>query len=267
MRQVAFDPPTLPLAVQQRFRGLDKRASEATRAMYEIYKTGQRPDPDKGQAIWRDIKEFLLDEVFHRKCAYCEGNTDAYAPQHAEHWRPKNAVSGMPEHPGYWWLSLDWNNLVPACYFCNSGRGKVAQFPIEGSYVLSPDAVKDIDELDAVERPLLLHPWRGEPPENHLEFLEDGRVCARNRSKYGQWTIKVLDLNREPLVELRKAQIKAGRRAMKEVAVNILDAVDPQENWDGFTNGAALFSRAVTDVIGPRMVQLRALLEQVPGRS
>jgi uncharacterized protein (TIGR02646 family) len=260
MRQTPFDPAVLSLEAQERFKRLAKRASDATDAMYELHKSGKRPDPNKGNAIWRDIKEFLLDEVFHRKCAYCEGNTDAFAPQHAEHWRPKNAVSGVPGHPGYWWLSLDWDNLVPACYFCNSGRGKVAQFPIAGSYVFSPDAVKDIDELDDVELPLLLHPWRGEPPEDHLEFLEDGRVCARNKSKYGRWTIKVLDLNREPLVDLRKAQIKAARRAMKEAAGYILDNLDPEETWDGFTKGAAFFSGAVTDVIGPRMARLRALL-------
>lgn len=264
MRRAPFDPATLSRPAQERFRGLDKRAHEATEAMYDVYKSGAHPDPNKLQAIWRDIKEFLLEEVFFRKCAYCEGNTDAFAPQHAEHWRPKNAVSGVPGHPGYWWLSLDWNNLVPACYFCNSGRGKVAQFPIAGSYVLSPDAVRDIDELDEVEQPLLLHPWRGAPPEDHLEFLEDGRVCARNKSEYGRWTIKVLDLNREPLVEFRKQQIKAGRRAMKEAAGNVLDNLDPEETWTGFTNGAAIFSRAVTDVIGPRMAKLRALLYQPP---
>jgi uncharacterized protein (TIGR02646 family) len=260
MRQAPFDPSALSLEAQERFKRLGKRASDATDAMYDVHKSGKRPDPNKGQAIWRDVKEFLLDEVFHRKCAYCEGKTDAFAPQHAEHWRPKNAVSGVPGHPGYWWLSLDWDNLVPACYFCNSGRGKVAQFPIAGSYVFLPDAVRDIDELDDVELPLLLHPWRGEPPEEHLEFLEDGRVCARNKSEYGRRTIEVLDLNREPLVELRKAQIKAARRAMKEAAGNILDDVDPEETWDGFTSGAAIFSRAVTDVIGPRMAKLRALL-------
>jgi uncharacterized protein (TIGR02646 family) len=266
MRQATFDPAGLLPAAQKRFKRLAKRASDATDAMYDVHRSGGRPDPDNGQAIWRDIKEFLLDEVFGRKCAYCEGNTDAHAPQHAEHWRPKNAVSEEPGHPGYWWLSLDWDNLVPACNNCNSGRGKVAQFPIAGSYVFSPDAVKDIDELDGVERPLLLHPWRGEPPEEHLEFLKDGRVCARNKSNYGQTTIKVLDLNREPLVELRKAQIKAARRAMAEAAGNILDDRDPEETWNGFTNGAATFSRAVTDVIGPRMAKLRAFLQQELGR-
>jgi uncharacterized protein (TIGR02646 family) len=260
MRQARLDPAALSLEAQERLKRLAKRASDATDAMFEVHKSGERPDPDKGQAIWREIKEFLLDEVFGRKCAYCEGKSDAFAPQHAEHWRPKNEVSGAPEHPGYWWLSLDWDNLVPACYYCNSGRGKVAQFPIAGSYVFSPDAVKDIDELDDVELPLLLHPWRGEPPEDHLEFLGDGRVCARNKSKYGRSTINVLDLNREPLVELRKGQIKAARRAMKEAAGNILDGIDPEDTWDGFTNGAAIFSRAITDVIGPRMAKLRALL-------
>jgi uncharacterized protein (TIGR02646 family) len=245
------------------YEKLDERASKATQVMYDVYNSGQRPDPDKGGAIWGDIKKFLLDEVFKRKCAYCEENTDASSPQHAEHWRPKNAVSGVPEHPGYWWLSLDWNNLVPACFFCNAGAGKNSQFPIAGEYVLSPDQVTDMDELDAIELPLLLHPWRGQRPEDHLEFLADGHVSARNRSEYGRWTIIVLDLNRGRLVELRKERIKAARRAMKEAAGDILDDREPEDTWGGFTNGAAIFSRAVTDVIGPRMAELRAMLRQV----
>ena len=81
MRLAPFDPAALSPEAQERYKRLAKRASDATDAMYNVHKSGKRPDPDKGQAIWRDIKEFLLDEVFDRKCAYCEGNTDAHAPQ------------------------------------------------------------------------------------------------------------------------------------------------------------------------------------------
>ena len=44
---------------------------------------------------------------------------------------------------------------------------------------------------------------------------------------------------------------------MKEVAGNILDGLDPEETWNGFTNRRGDLSRAVMDVIGPRMAKLR----------
>src|SRR4051812_38104505 len=93
MRRVPFMPEQLNPEARGKWEALQQDADEAVAKMFERYHNNQKPDPDRGQAIWAEIKRFLLNNMFERKCAYCEANTDASAPQHAEHWRPKNAVT------------------------------------------------------------------------------------------------------------------------------------------------------------------------------
>ncbi len=65
-----------------------------------------------------------LEALFHRKCAYCESAYDIVQPVDVEHYRPKGAVDGAADHDGYWWLAMDWNNLLPSCIDCNRRRGQ-----------------------------------------------------------------------------------------------------------------------------------------------
>ena len=61
-----------------------------------------------------------LAKIYHGKCAYCEERTLIYI----EHYRPKGSVQGS-RHGGYYWLCLEWSNLLPACHECNKiGGGK-----------------------------------------------------------------------------------------------------------------------------------------------
>src|SRR3954454_1457494 len=62
-----------------------------------------------------------LEELFHRKCAYCEIST-ARVDWEVEHYRPKGRVAERQGHPGYYWLAYDWDNLFPSCTFCNQHR-------------------------------------------------------------------------------------------------------------------------------------------------
>ena len=115
--------------------------------------------PPLKQEIWKDLKEWLLTNVFYERCAYCESplEFDRYLGD-AEHYRPKGSVTwkkdltspkvkarcNLPDgseidHPGYFWLAYDWWNLVPACSACNSGAGKVDQFPVRSSHLLQLD--------------------------------------------------------------------------------------------------------------------------------
>ena len=104
------------------------------------------------------------------------------------------------DHPGYFWLAYNWKNLVPACEACNTGRGKKNQFPVQGHHVLlqeltaaqvqqleappieSPSWPKhyylEPEDLDRLERRLLLHPYYDDPHE-HLCFGHGGKVTAR----------------------------------------------------------------------------------------
>ncbi|KIH84714.1 HNH endonuclease [Pseudomonas batumici] len=136
-----------------------------------------------------------LDELFHGKCAYCESFFASTAPVDVEHYRPKGAVSEDASHPGYWWVAMDWDNLLPSCIDCNRKRkqvtprlsarlltlrddrqgfnqgrlllsGKKDSFPILGQRAMS-----DAADL-AAEYPLLLDPCRDNPDE-HLKFHID----------------------------------------------------------------------------------------------
>ncbi len=52
----------------------------------------------------------------------------ALRPVDVEHYRPKNAVADT-EHEGYWWLAMDWTNLLPSCIDCNRKRNQKAPDP------------------------------------------------------------------------------------------------------------------------------------------
>jgi hypothetical protein len=129
-----------------------------------------------------------LEELFHGKCAYCESFYASQAPVDVEHYRPKGAVEGEPNHPGYWWLGMEWTNLLPSCIDCNRRRkqlapeaisnlsllyratqsGKKDGFPIEGARSDNEGA-----EL-SLERPMLLDPTRDDPSFHLTYWLGDG---------------------------------------------------------------------------------------------
>jgi len=151
------------------------------------------------QTVWAGIKKFLLEHVFHQKCAYCETQTEQFYYE-AEHYRPKGEVTvdadpALPlyrpltedeqgaqiEHPGYFWLAFDWMNLVPSCKSCNGPGGKMSQFPVRQTHILlkrlKPEEAGALtpppypsptwpgmyylrtEQLDQLEDPLLLHPY------------------------------------------------------------------------------------------------------------
>ncbi|BDW96650.1 hypothetical protein MACH10_23350 [Thalassospira tepidiphila] len=143
-----------------------------------------------------------LEEIFHGKCAYCETHYSSSQPMDVEHFRPKSAVAEDKEHPGYWWLAMSWDNLLPSCIDCNRKRkqripsgdlsevqltfgnsafsnervensGKKDSFPILDT---GSRAVKIIDDL-ALEKPLLLNPCEDDP-DLHLNFYWDRQTMV-----------------------------------------------------------------------------------------
>ena len=65
----------------------------------------------KGKSYWGETKQ-ILHEYQHGKCCYCERRRDTNAEADIEHFRPKLEVTENSEHPGYWWLAYEWNNLL-----------------------------------------------------------------------------------------------------------------------------------------------------------
>lgn len=141
-----------------------------------------------GFAIYKDpAVKAALEQLFYGKCAYCESYYSAQAPVDVEHFRPKGAVEGAPDHPGYWWLAMAWSNLLPSCLDCNRRRkqqtpepkpslgalysgatmiantGKKDVFPVAGTR-----AIGETDDI-VLEEPYLIDPAR-ENPDDHLEY-------------------------------------------------------------------------------------------------
>lgn len=191
MIRVVFDPAGLQKPEQQAWwTEWRKRADAATDKVIDAFEKWLEDKPGApfqfsfNSEIWKDLKDWLLENVFHDKCAYCEREISGYYGD-AEHYRPKGAVKRRgqngafeePEcdlldpalgvlarqgHPGYFWLAYDWRNLVPSCVFCNSGQGKNERFENANAYVgmmkLDPAAV----EAMAVEaRPRMSRKWPG----------------------------------------------------------------------------------------------------------
>ncbi|WP_067503979.1 hypothetical protein [Actinoplanes sp. TFC3] len=228
MRRVPFDPAALEPDEKAWFDDWVRRAHAATARVCA--------DADQGtelrfrQTLWSELKSWLLDHVFHGKCAYCETKMSAQSWGAAEHYRPKSRISVRDlatkklvaqQNPGgstsgYYWLAHDWRNIVPACDRCNSGDAKQDQFPIQGTRVWSPAQLNDpadTAELNGVEQPLLLHPCIDEPAD-HLRFGVAGAIAPKNDSDRGRETIEICRLSRGALAEERQAVQEQVRSAV-----------------------------------------------------
>jgi hypothetical protein len=225
MIEIRFNPAELKDATHQKwwedFRKRSDAARDAVLSKWEEWMEARLADPaiDKfrykfTEGIWKDLKRWLFEHVFQRKCAYCESTLelDRYLGD-AEHYRPKGNVTNKKnratrvrvvvkldngediDHPGYFWLAYDWRNLMPACSDCNSGAAKVDQFPAEQCCLmvrLTEQELKELvdvpiqskkfkdlyylspADLDMRERPLLLNPLNPPPNRNPRNHLVFG---------------------------------------------------------------------------------------------
>lgn len=137
-----------------------------------------------------------LDELFFGKCAYCETFYASSAPVDIEHYRPKAAVEGEPDHRGYWWLAMAWENLLPSCIDCNRRRkqptpqpganltaldqtarfsaskivltGKKDLFPLAATGVRAAGRGANLD----AEQALLLNPCEDDPADHLVHHVD-----------------------------------------------------------------------------------------------
>ncbi len=182
----------------------------------QIRGKGQFPKGDdiKGYDV---VKELLWKDQ-HYKCCYCEQRIPGKYHD-VEHYRPKVRADRWPgctSTHGYWWLAFTWENLLFACPLCNRS-GKNDQFPLKiGSFALAEREIPQGKEV-----PLLIDPAvksamphiRFEPDNSSGEILWVAN--ARNGCEYGDYTIRVCDLNAEDVVVLRSLYIE--RTVMREV--------------------------------------------------
>ncbi|KTT65393.1 HNH endonuclease [Sphingomonas sanguinis] len=193
-----------------------------------------KPQPKKAfeyKAYKRADVRLALEQLFHGKCAYCETSYSATAPVDIEHYRPKGAVAEDPAHGGYWWVAMDWDNLLPSCIDCNRKRGqrifevstnleelartskpvsgqagKKDSFPLAGSGARAVYNAMDFSD----EHALLLNPCRDDPASS-LAYSFDPKYPAglilpagdQPHAERGAVSIQVYGLNRQKLVEDR----------------------------------------------------------------
>jgi len=124
--------------------------------------------------VWAKAKDAFASVSFD-KCYYCECKQER-ADFHIDHFRPKNRITGEKDHPGYWWLALEWRNFRLACTFCNCVRddfemgasgGKGNRFPI------LPARARMRRPLDLRDFPKLIDPFLSHEVE-WLTFKRNG---------------------------------------------------------------------------------------------
>jgi len=224
------------------------------------------------ETIYRDDNcRAALEELFHRKCAYCE-TVIAGATWEVEHFRPKGRVAERADHPGYYWLAYEWRNLYPTCELCNKRRkdrplwgdlryagtgGKLDQFPLEDEALRAMSHTENL----SLERPLLLDPctdW----PESHLRYDLLGQVQPAPADRRARASITVFNLKRRRLRDLRRNRIDDVVALLKlirdckdreetEAAADLEDFLENRFLSDGCAYaGAARFVRSDPDAFG-----------------
>lgn len=132
------------------------------------------PDSVKNKYNQNEIKEVLKQET-NCKCMYCESYISAVAPEHIEHYRPKDL---------YPHLSFEWTNLGLACPWCN---------------------IKKNNKFD--EQYTFINPYI-DIPEEHFVSLGT-MIYHKPNDKRAQLTELELELNRPELMEARKNRLDA----------------------------------------------------------
>jgi hypothetical protein len=253
------------------------KAAQAAQDLITLYRRGGKLEINEG--LYKEQRLSFL-RAFYNKCGYCE--VVITAADHLgdiEHYRPKKRITdekgnlvfidaGQTRlHPGYFWLAYQWNNLFPACVACNRpGRdpdgvksGKWDCFPVAGIRALNPGE-------ENRENPVLLNPWQDDP-EDHLTFDDDLGVLG-SKTERGRDTIRILGLNRDGLVELRKNAVRLARMDFWESqqAFQRGDAIRYAEykvNIGKYLSGASQFSAVCSAAIRKEKNRAEQYLNQL----
>lgn len=172
--------------------------------------------------LYRDSCKEELQRLYHGKCAYCESKLGVSSVARIDHFRPQRGGRNRP-HNGYYWLTYEWTNLIPACDICNGKSNKSDRFPLENEVnrITQPfsnneeksysDFKADSDHL-CREHALLIHPELDNPLE-HIAFTPTGRAIGLTMK--GRTTIQVCGLNREQLIFARKKIVEGIRNEIR----------------------------------------------------
>ncbi|MCZ6892636.1 MAG: TIGR02646 family protein [Gammaproteobacteria bacterium] len=185
----------------------------------------ERGNHDAKRSVYaHDKVRAALEALTSMKCAYCEVPLARF-DWDVEHYRPKGRVRERADHPGYYWLTYNWKNLLPSCTFCNQNRkerptfedptpgdtgGKFDQFPVEDEKKRAMDHTHNVKR----EVPLLLDPCSEDPAE-HIAYDPTGRIFPLPGSKKGETSIRVFRLNLRRLALERRRTLEAVHQFME----------------------------------------------------
>lgn len=222
------------------FFGSDKITNILNQAREDIA-AGNKP---KLKDIWsddEDARKAQHERHHNGKCCYCERKRDIKLERDVEHYRPKKGVTGAPEHPGYWWLAYDWNNLLIACKTCNTIHKK-NNFPLRDENM----RVYDEGNIDA-EETLLINPAI-EDPKPYFSYVTEKKggeyltiiVPSPTDSGKGKSTIEIIKLNRPELL---------GEEERSEPYKRIKDEIEDYIFWKKFHTHLRVAGNNVNDKI------------------
>lgn len=168
------------------------------------------------------------------KCNYCESQLEHGLTLQVEHYRPKAKVeAGVNDNielPGYYWLGLEWTNLLLACPKCNGKDAKGNHFPIRGVRAVGinpvlrgPRGQISLDRSQtkahaqplSAELPVLLNP-EIDHPEDFLTFDLYANISGHGpNAERGNVSKDTYKLNRDLLVAERLDVWKAFKKRIE----------------------------------------------------
>ena len=217
----------------------------------EEYRSGRRRFSDKRHYSKKAVKD-ILRKMHHDKCCYCETKLATPAYLHVEHFRPKAAVRQSlaedNEFPGYYWLAYCWENLLLACFDCNTTY-KNTVFPLKNPAQRARSHNDDVTK----ERQRFVNPSE-EDPRDHIRFVDDLPDAQTER---GRHTIEGLGLRRSALREERLCLLRIVQTYVDIVQLTPApDIQDLQDDAAKFIEAArqpnAKFSSMVMDCLAHR---------------
>ena len=206
-------PPEPPVILQQKQAEWTASLCDARKAFYEAeaaWESGgcigakpRKPTEADAKNAWyghSDIRAMLEEQMFHHKCAYCEGSVKGHSQLHIEHFRPQSVYPA---------LAYEWHNLLLACGVCNCKPYKEDRFPVGASATRAEPNRAAPCEWDRAEQALLVNPCVDDPTEFFVWRFEDNptlkettpTLLAKHGNLRGTQTIKVCGLDRVSLTE------------------------------------------------------------------
>lgn len=191
------------------------------------------------------------------KCFYCESTSEVVASLQVEHYRPKAATHdnnrrSIPGTFGYYWLGVEWTNLILSCPKCNGSgaKGNVFTTKNRNEFIGTSlnvaktgfDRAKSRADLSPLkdEQPDLLHP-EIDNSYKYLKFNSLGDIS--HKLSRGKRTIEICKLDRRPLTIARY-------QVIKQFQDSFLEIVEYERN--GMINQSQLVSFFI-----PKCAQLR----------